>query len=87
MVQTSAQRQKQYRQRQAIKKIRNDFGVTLMLEQAKLADIDVWTTLVDCALDVYAHNGDGIQFIKNVAPLTFAVLLTRNLIPEQQDRP
>lgn len=87
MVESSAQRQKRYRQRRAIKKIRNDFSVTLMLEQAELADIDIWDTLVDCALDVYAHNGDGVQFIKNVAPLTFVVLLTRNAIPDQLDRP
>lgn len=83
MSQSHAQRQKRYRQRQAIEKTRNDFGVILMLEQAQLAGIDVWPTLVECASDVFAHNGDGLQFIRNVAVLAYPVFLTRNLTPGQ----
>lgn len=78
MPQSSAQRQKRYRQGQAIEEIRNDFGVTLMLEQAKLAGIDIWPVFVECANTAFEHNGDGIQLIRNMVPLAYAYLLIWN---------
>lgn len=87
MPQSNAQRQKLYRQRQAIEKVRNEYGVTLMLEQAQLAGIDVWSVLVECANVVFEHNGDGLQFIRNAAPLAYAYLLICSLTPSRSTRP
>jgi len=85
--QTSKQRQKRYRQRQAIEKMRNDFVVTLLLEQAEIAEIDLWPTLKDCAMDVFENKGDGLQFIENIIPLAYAWLFNRNSMPSQRPRP
>ena len=87
MPQSSAQRQKRYRQWQTIEKMRNEFAVTLLLEQAEIAEIALWPILRDCAMDVFEHNGDGIRFIRNVLPLAYVFLFNRNLMPSQRCRP
>lgn len=87
MPQSSAHRQKRYRQRQTIEKMRNEFAVTLLLEQAEIAEIDLWPILRDCAMDVFENSGDGIQFIRNIMPLAYVWLFNRNLMPGQRLRP
>lgn len=87
MVQTNAQRQAQYRQRVALERLRNEYSVTLMLDECSKAGIDVWPTLLGCANDVFKKNGDGLRLIRNVSPLIYAFALTRNLIETQADRP
>ncbi len=84
MAKTSAQRQKAYRQRQAVDKIRNEFGVTLMLEECDRAGVDVWPVILECTDIVLANNGNAEQFIRNLVPLVYAVVLQRNLIDKRE---
>lgn len=76
---TSAQRQRAYRQRCALKELRNEYTVTLMLKQCALAGIDIWPTIVDCANIIFAHNGDALEFVRRIAILVYAVATAKTI--------
>jgi hypothetical protein len=87
MTQTDAQRQKAYRQRQALAKVRNEYTVTLMLQACEKAGIDIWPTIVDCAQTIFTHNGDALEFVRRIAPLAYAVATTRIIMDKVRSRP
>lgn len=77
MKQTNALRQKHYRQRLALAKVRNEYTVTLLLKQCELAGIDVWPLLTETAITIFEHNGDGVEFIRRMVPLIYSVVTTK----------
>lgn len=77
---TNAHRQKRYRQRLSLERLRNDFNVMVVLRECERSKIDIWPVILDCADEIFEHNGDGLEFARRALFLVYGFVSTRTLI-------
>lgn len=74
---SNAQKQRKYRQRQALKRACNGYAVTLLKQECdRLNNTTLLPELLDLAEEVYDLGGKGNLFLERVAILCYAYLLT-----------